>query len=167
MRDRFLERSARGDLRPEEVTGWDRAPVFGAPEEGRSYTVRPSAYGILERGGKLALVRTPDGVYLPGGGIEAGETAEEALVREAFEECGLHVRPGGWRERAVQFAYAKPERMYFEKRSVFVDGTISRETGAGIELDHELFWLVPEEAAASLTHEAHAWAVERWKSRGA
>jgi 8-oxo-dGTP diphosphatase len=149
------------------VTEWERAPVFGAREEGRSYTVRPSAYGILERGGRLALVRTPEGVYLPGGGIEAGETPEDALVREAFEECGLHVRPGAWRDRAVQFAYAKPERMFFEKRSLFLDGAIARETGAGIEPDHELFWLAVDEAPAALTHEAHGWAVERWKLRRA
>jgi len=147
------------------VNGWTGAPVFGAREEGRSYTIRPSAYGILERGGRLALVRTPEGIYLPGGGIEAGETPEEALVREAFEECGLHVRAGTWRERAVQFAYAKPERMYFEKRSLFLDGAISRETGAATEADHELFWLAAADAPAVLTHEAHAWAVERWKTR--
>ena len=149
------------------MTGWEDAPVFGSRDAGRAYTVRPSAYGVLERGGRLALVRTPEGVYLPGGGIEAGETPEDALVREAFEECGLHVRAGAWRERAVQFAYAKPERMYFEKRSLFLDGAISRETGAGVEPDHVLFWLAPAEAPAVLTHEAHAWAVERWQSRRA
>jgi len=146
------------------MTGWERAPVFGERERDHSYAVRPSAYGILERGGRLAVVRTPEGVYLPGGGIEAAETPEEALVREAFEECGLHVRPGKWRDRAVQFAYAVPEKMYFEKRSHFLDAEIERETGSGTEPDHQLFWLALDEAAAAMTHGAHAWAVERWKS---
>ena len=147
------------------MTRWESAPVFGARERGRDYTVRPSAYGILERGGRIALVRTPEGVYLPGGGIEAAETPEEALKREAFEECGLHVRPGIWRDRAVQFAYAAPERMFFEKRCHFLDAAIERETGSGTEPDHQLFWMALDAAAAALTHEAHAWAIGRWNAR--
>jgi 8-oxo-dGTP diphosphatase len=31
---------------------------------------------------------------VPGGTVEAGETLQEALVREVLEETGLHVRPG-------------------------------------------------------------------------
>jgi 8-oxo-dGTP pyrophosphatase MutT (NUDIX family) len=44
-------------------------------------------------------------VQIPGGTIEAGETPEQAVIREAFEESGLHpldmVRYLGMRERAM------------------------------------------------------------------
>ncbi|MFC3418691.1 NUDIX domain-containing protein [Salinicoccus hispanicus] len=57
-----------------------------------------SAVVIVEGGSKVALIkRIRDGsVYyvFPGGGIEGGETPEEAARREAFEELGLKVKVG-------------------------------------------------------------------------
>ncbi len=50
---------------------------------------------IIERDGKILLVRVRDNVlwYLPGGTIEPGETAQEALVREVSEELGVSLIP--------------------------------------------------------------------------
>jgi ADP-ribose pyrophosphatase YjhB (NUDIX family) len=51
--------------------------------------------GVLIEDGRLLLVRqrvTPErGWSLPGGGVEAWETLEEALLREMEEETGLRV----------------------------------------------------------------------------
>lgn len=142
-------------------------PVFGAREPGIAYLVRPSAYAVIEDAtGWIALVRTPEGVYLPGGGIEAGETATRAIVREAIEECGLAVRVGSWSVAAVQFCYAIPEQKYFEKHSAFFEAAIERIAGGATEADHELFWTAAGEAAATLSHESQAWAVTRWIERG-
>ena len=74
---------------------WQDAPVFGVRIEAQRYTVRPSVYGLIEDGhGQIADVRTPQGITLPGGGIEEGETTARAVAREALEECGLVVRVG-------------------------------------------------------------------------
>jgi ADP-ribose pyrophosphatase YjhB (NUDIX family) len=55
--------------------------------------------GLLYRDDSLVLVRhEKDGrTYwlLPGGGVEAGETMEQALRRELAEECGLRSMPAG------------------------------------------------------------------------
>jgi 8-oxo-dGTP diphosphatase len=145
---------------------WDTALVFGERSAGQPWVIRPSAYGLFEdAGGKVAIVRSQDGVYLPGGGIEAGETPEEAIRREALEECGLVVRPGHWTARAVQFAYSASEKAHFEKRSTFIGCAIEGSDVTRLEAGHELLWVDPEAAPRALTHASHAWAIQQWRRR--
>lgn len=49
---------------------------------------------LVEHGGRVLLVREGDRWLLPGGEVEAGESRDEALVRELREETGLDVTPG-------------------------------------------------------------------------
>ncbi len=53
------------------------------------------AAGILIRDKKLLVERSKGKEYIiaPGGSIELGETAEEAVIRELMEEFGVTVRP--------------------------------------------------------------------------
>jgi ADP-ribose pyrophosphatase YjhB (NUDIX family) len=63
---------------------------------------RIGAYAILLDAGKVLLCRLSREVpswtgywTLPGGGLEFGESPEQAVVREVFEETGLHIRVTG------------------------------------------------------------------------
>jgi 8-oxo-dGTP pyrophosphatase MutT (NUDIX family) len=56
-------------------------------------TFRISVYGVTINQETVLLVPQWDGYDIPGGGIELGETTEEALIREMHEETGLTVRP--------------------------------------------------------------------------
>lgn len=63
-------------------------------------TVRYVAAGLLVRGDEILICqRRPDQPMalkweFPGGKIEAGESAEQALVRELEEELGIHAEIG-------------------------------------------------------------------------
>lgn len=54
---------------------------------------RPSVRGIIIKNGKIAMVHSKKYDYykFPGGGIEADEGKEDALIREVLEETGLCV----------------------------------------------------------------------------
>ncbi|MDR1968488.1 MAG: NUDIX domain-containing protein [Burkholderiaceae bacterium] len=74
------------------------------------------AVGVLLRpGGEFLLTSRPPGkVYagyweFPGGKLEAGETVEQALLRELHEELGIDIDPSAvqrWREQLVDYPHA-------------------------------------------------------------
>ena len=72
-------------------------PQFGRRLPGRDYPDRAAAFAIIAHEGRIACVRvTPKGgptrMDLPGGGVDPGETAARAAMRECGEEAGLKVR---------------------------------------------------------------------------
>ncbi|MCH1536845.1 MAG: NUDIX hydrolase [Candidatus Poseidonia sp.] len=51
----------------------------------------------MGKGGKVLFVRHPKrGWEIPGGHLEEGESPEDALLRELFEETGLKGKLQGW-----------------------------------------------------------------------
>lgn len=58
--------------------------------------VREACRGVVLRAGAILLTyeRNTDQWFLPGGGLEPGETLEACCARELAEETGLAVRPG-------------------------------------------------------------------------
>src|SRR5688500_11690423 len=134
------------------------ARVFGERGAGQDYIVRPSAYAlILNERDEFAVVMTPLGLLLPGGGIDGDETPAETIVREALEESGLELVPGPEIARVVQLVYSTVERKYFDKRTVFLWATVTGHDSGRGEADHELTWLPAETAAQRMHHESHAW----------
>lgn len=140
-------------------------PVFGNRIEGCPYVRRPSAYALVRNtADQWAVVRTPHGCFLPGGGIDSGETPEQTVEREAMEECGFVLKTRAVVGRAIQFVYSTEEKEYFEKICEFVDAELVGAT-ARSEDDHELQWLSIAQALNSLSHESHRWALDQLKDQ--
>ena len=131
--------------------------------EGRSYPTRPhlAVSAAIIRDGKVLIVRRARpparGLYtLPGGGVEAGESLHEAVVREVREETGLEVEPlglAGYREVIARDADRKVERHFVILP--FAARWISGEVALNEELA-EARWLAPDALAGLATTEGLA-----------
>ncbi|HEX5726843.1 MAG TPA: NUDIX domain-containing protein [Longimicrobiaceae bacterium] len=141
-------------------------PQFGAVVPGAEYVLRPGGYLVVRNArGEIAVVSSPRGYFLPGGGQEAGESPAEAAVREAGEECGLRVRLGEPLGTADQLVYHTVEDKHYRKRCVFFTADFVGCEGDG-EPDHQLLWMRAEEAVTRLRHGSQAWAVGQARPRG-
>lgn len=136
-----------------------RVPVFGKRIKGIPFIKRPSAYALVRNAqGELATARTKRGWFLPGGGIDEGETPEEAAVRETAEECGLIIQPIRLVGKALEIVHVPKRRACVGKDSLFFEADLAGTTER-TETDHELAWLTIDRARELLTDQSHCWAV--------
>ncbi len=122
------------------------------------HSARPSARAIIMRDGKLALIHNGKRDYymFPGGGIEEGETKEEALIREVREESGLVVIPESIHAYGSALRLSKSnhlENTIFEQENFYYWCEVQEEEKEPEYDEHEvdekysLVYLSPEEAA--------------------
>ena len=147
-----------------------KAPQFGQPEPGRSYPDRPAAFVIVPHGDRIAVVRvTLEGggrLDLPGGGIDPGETAAQAAIRECGEEAGLAVAIEAEVTRADHY-FTNEDDSRVNTRGTFFAARLEAEAPElKIEDDHALEWMTPAEALVRLDRGSHVWAVAMWLRRG-
>ncbi len=146
--------------------------LFGGPDGAAPYQARSAAYGLLpDEDGRLLIVAIEEGDRLhhdlPGGGIDPGETAEEALRREFVEETGVVLDAARLVAHADHY-WIKPgggPRVF--NRAAYFATSATSERGVKIEADHTPVWLDPLEAQKRMRHDAAAWAIAMWMRLGA
>jgi 8-oxo-dGTP diphosphatase len=142
-------------------------PQFGNQEPGKAYPDRPAAFVIVERAGKVAVVRVTlaggaNRLDLPGGGLDPGESEKDAANRECGEEAGLKVSAETEITRADHF-FTGEDGVTVNTRGVFFAARLIAEAPElKIEDDHALEWMTPYEALAGLDRESHLWALAAW-----
>lgn len=124
---------------------------FGERLPDIKYRVREGAYGILINDrNELAIAWTPRGSFLPGGGIDEGESHEECTAREFAEEVGVHVSVEDYFMSSGITGLTPNSKQYLEMKGHYYFVSQTGETGGKIEEDHVLKWVHLEEAPAEL-----------------
>jgi ADP-ribose pyrophosphatase YjhB (NUDIX family) len=132
-------------------------------ENARSYPTRPylAVSAAIFRDGRVLIVRRArppaHGLYtLPGGGVELGETLEEAVIREVREETALEITPvalAGYRQAIARDNAGRIERHFvilpFAARWIAGDVLLNEELA-------EAHWLKVAELAGLTTTEGLA-----------
>jgi 8-oxo-dGTP diphosphatase len=129
-------------------------------DSARTYPTRPylAVSAAIFRDGRVLIVRRArppaDGLYtLPGGGVELGETLEEAVIREVREETALAIAPVelvGFRQAIARDSAGRVERHFV------ILPFAARWIGGEISLNEELaeaHWLAPSEISGLQTTE--------------
>lgn len=134
---------------------------FGTRVANVEYIDRPGAYAVIRNSSaEYAVIRTPKGCFLPGGGVDPGEEMATALRREVLEETGLGVEVQQKFGVAAQFLVSAREGIYYKKIGHFYLAAFAERISETFEAEHELLWMPFEKAAAALNHQFQVWAIE-------
>ncbi len=120
------------------------------------YRHRPGAYGIIMRMDKVLLTRETlldIEIQLPGGGIDPGESAVQALHRECLEETGWKIQIDRRAGAYQRFTYMADYGFWAQKICHIYICRPVYKLHDPIEPFHTTIWADIDDAVNSLTNE--------------
>lgn len=110
------------------IVGYDGSPV----------SIRLSAYAVVINEAQVLIVknRSEKLFDIPGGGVEIGETIQEALIREAVEEAGAVIAPRELIYIHESYFYSRKTNKYFQSVQLFFRADLVGKLGTPTEEDN-------------------------------
>lgn len=116
-------------------------------DENKQYVKRLGAYGIIiNDDNQIAVAKVDKRYFLPGGGVEGGESLEECLRRECLEEIGAEISIIDNFARGNCYFYSTTRNAHMESLGHFFTCKIDRLLDIESEESHELVWLDIDQA---------------------
>ena len=129
-----------------------------------NYRDRAGAYLICIKEGKIAVVKTPKGYFLLGGGFEVDESAEGCITGEWIEEIGYTVKVGEKLCSAEHYTYHKRIGYFHPIQHYYMGELIKMEESFTVEKDHTLMWFSYDEIKGKMFSPMQNWALDMaWK----
>src|SRR6267378_2145065 len=125
--------------------------VFGSPKPNVKYSERRAAYVVIICDGDVAMVKSKQEYFLPGGGSLPSETPEETIMREVDEELALRVRLLHSLGEVTQYFYSATDGKHYKMSAVFFAGEFTDDVGGGTG-EHQLDWWPVTEVEQACFH---------------
>jgi len=136
--------------------------TFGVRLENKQYRNREGVYAIIfNNDNKVATVKTLNGNFLIGGGIENEETHQECLKRECLEETGFNIDIKEFICKADTYKYADLLNCYFHPIGYFYFAELKDKVEEPKETDHQFEWISIEELKDKMYLEHQRWAINQ------
>lgn len=137
--------------------------VFGEKLK-TNYTDRRGAYLICAKDDMFAVVKTPKGLFLLGGGYEGDESAQVCISRECIEEIGYTVKVGDKLCSAEHYTYHKRIGYFHPVQTYYMGELVKMEESFTVEKDHTLMWIKYSDLKGKMFSPMQNWALEMaWK----
>lgn len=134
---------------------------FGEQLPDKKYIDRPGAYLIAAEYGKIAVILTGKGLFLPCGGTESSESDADCIRRELLEETGCEAEVGAF--LCVAESYSEHETLgFFHPIQFYYTGRIGKCIREPSAPEHKLLWQPPENVRGKLFPEMQNWAIEAY-----